>query len=102
MYLAKSLTKWFTNYEVASFCDCPGNSPNINHIENLWGIIKQCLSHIITSSLPKKEVAIKQLWCSFSDTELMRITRSIPKLSQVCSKRKGNVICLLIEVVSVI
>lgn len=56
-HVAKSVKQWLTDCEVPFIRDWPGNSPDINPIENLWAHMKRQLRSMDTSSLPKLEAA---------------------------------------------
>ena len=89
-HVAKTVTKWLTDCEVPFFRDWPGNSPDINPIENLWSHMKKQLRGMDTSSVPKLEDAVKQLWASFSPSYLQNLASSVPKRLKEIVKRKGN------------
>lgn len=57
----------------------PGNSPNLNPIENLKGKIQSELQNYNVSSVPKLKGAIQQLWDSMPQTYLQTAADSPPK-----------------------
>ena len=89
-HIAKSVTKWLGDCEVSYIRDWPGNSPDINPIENLLSHMKKQLRSMDTSSVPKLEAAIKKLWASFSPSVLQNLATSVPKRLKEIIKRKGN------------
>lgn len=58
-HTAKLIKEWFDFVQVDYIKDWPGNSSDLNPIENLWAHIKNNLRERDTSSLPKLESAIK-------------------------------------------
>ena len=78
-HIAKSVTKWLGDCEVSYIRDWPGNSPDINPIENLWSHMKKQLISMDTSSVPKLEAAIKQLWAGFSPSVFQNLATSVPR-----------------------
>ncbi|XP_076062497.1 uncharacterized protein LOC143037823 [Oratosquilla oratoria] len=77
-HTAKLVTDWLRNCEVSYIKDWPGNSPDINPIENLWGLMKRKLRDMDTSSVPRLESAIRQLWASIPETTLQNLALSVP------------------------
>ena len=72
--------------------DWPGNSPDLNPIENLWSIMKRRLKrdHTITS-LEKLVEAIKRMWISEVPNSLCkRLARSMHKRVRLCIKNGGQ------------
>jgi DDE superfamily endonuclease len=72
--------------------DWPGNSPDLNPIENLWAIMKGRLKkdHSITS-LQKLEEAIKKMWVSDVPNSLCkRLARSMRKRIRRCIANGGQ------------
>ena len=50
-----------------------GNSLDLNPIENLWSIVKQRLKERDTSSVPKLEAAVRDIWDNIEDTTLQNL-----------------------------
>lgn len=71
--------------------DWPGNSPDLNPIENLWSILKKKLKddHTITS-IPKLQEAIKRLWVTLSSDLMRKLAHSMPKRLKLCMANKGQ------------
>ena len=89
-HTAKTVTTWLKDCEVNYFSDWPGNSPDINPIENLWSIIKRRLRDLDTSSVPKLVAAIEQLWATLPPSHLQNLADSVPRRLREVLKRKGN------------
>ena len=52
--------------------DWPGNSLDLNPIENVWNWIKNKLQEKDTGSVPKLIAAIKEVWCMDMTTEYLQ------------------------------
>lgn len=59
--------------------DWPGNSPYLNPIENLRGVIKRGLRSRVITSLPKVDLAICDILKDFPATKLQNLADSLPK-----------------------
>ncbi|KAG0701669.1 Transposable element Tcb2 transposase [Chionoecetes opilio] len=57
-HTAKSVTQWLDDCMVPFLKDWPGNSLDLNPIENLWHMVKKDLQGKDVSSIPKLEKAI--------------------------------------------
>ena len=64
--------------------DWPGNSPDLNPIENLWSRMKKQLANRPTpSSLAILKQEITKLWCERTSVEYCRaLVKSMPKRMQ--------------------
>ncbi|XP_045122668.1 uncharacterized protein LOC123511111 [Portunus trituberculatus] len=74
-HTAKSVTHGLRDCEVQFIDDWPGNSPDLNPIENLWQIMKRDLQGKDESSVPKlkREIRASWDWCSTPSYSCMRI-----------------------------
>jgi transposase len=61
-HTAKNTMTWFRSSHI-SVLEWPGNSPDINPIENMWEIMKHKVSAKNPSSLDELKRAIKEVWC---------------------------------------
>ena len=68
----------------------PGNSPDLNPIENLWAIIKHELKNRDISSLPKLEAEVRNVWGNLSKELLQKLALSLPDRLKEVIARKGN------------
>ncbi len=71
--------------------DWPGNSPNLNPIENLWLIIKKGLkdNHTITL-LPKLQEATKRLWVKMPNNLMRKLAHYITRRLRLSMDNKGQ------------
>lgn len=89
-HTAKYVTSWLNDCDVRFIRDWPGNSPDLNPIENLWYMVKKDLQDKDVSSLPKLQVAIETSWQGFDPAKLRNLALSMPHRLQAVIKRKGK------------
>lgn len=75
----KSVVTWLNDCMVNYFKDWPGNSPDINPIENLWSFIRRGLHDLDTSPVPKLTTVIQQLWVSIPQSHMENLADSVPR-----------------------
>lgn len=90
-HTSKVVMDWLKEYGVDVIEDWPGNSPDLNPIENLWYIVKKNLRELDTSSLPKLKVAIEEVWNNLSTDILHKLVNSVPNRLKEVIRRKGNI-----------
>jgi hypothetical protein len=70
--------------------DWPGNSPDLNPIENLWNIMKDGLKSKDMGSAPKLRAELKKLWVTLDQAMLQNLSDSIPRRLQMVINAKGE------------
>ena len=71
--------------------DWPGNSPDLNPIENCWNWMKDKLKEKNTISQSLLIEEIKKLWCTgFPNEYLRKLSDSMPDRIQIVLKNKGE------------
>jgi hypothetical protein len=71
--------------------DWPGNSPDLNPIENCWNLMKDKLKEKNTISLELLQKEIKLLWCtSLPEGYLRKLSDSMPNRIKMVIKNKGE------------
>lgn len=88
-HTAKSITTWLNDCGISFMKDWPGNSPDLNPIENVWHIVKRDLQGKDVSSVAKLEVAIKESWANIPPDHLLNLAKSLPRRLAAVLKRKG-------------
>ncbi len=74
-HTAKGTKSWFNDHGV-TVLDWPASSPNLNPIENLWGIVKRKMRDTRTNNADDLKAAIKATWASL---HLSSVTGWLPR-----------------------
>nr|CAH7716389.1 unnamed protein product [Callosobruchus chinensis] len=86
---ANVVTK-FLKDEKIDVLEWPGNSPDLNPIENAWNHMKNKVKEKRPGSIPELKDVLKTLWCNMDVTYLEKLAESMPKRLQMVLKAKGN------------
>lgn len=72
--------------------DWPGNSPDLNPIENLWSVMKNKVAAKQPTNLKSLEECIKQIWCKeFSNEYCQQLISSMPRrIKAVIDNKEGH------------
>lgn len=89
-HIAHLVTDWLKDCCVSFWKKWPGNSPDLNPIENLWHLIKVELRNRDTSTIAKLKAEITDIWNNFDGGMLQRLVDSLPRRVAEVKKRKGN------------
>ncbi len=77
-YTAKTTCKWFADHDI-TVLDWPANSPDLNPIENLWGIVKRKISNIRSNITDELKAVIKATWASITPEQSHKLIASMPR-----------------------
>ena len=69
---AKSVKNWLTGESIDVLSPWPGNSPDLNPIENPWKIVKDKVAARRPGSQSELRAAIKEVWCREISPDLCR------------------------------
>ena len=87
---AKKVMKWLSDHNV-QLIEWPGNSPDLNPIENCWTYMKNLLSTCNTSSVLRLSHKILKMWITEMKLDYFRnLSDSMPERLQLVIKAKGQ------------
>ncbi len=70
--------------------DWPTNSPDLNPIENLWGIVKRKMRDTRPNKADDLKAAIKATWASITPQQCHRLIASMPRrIDAVIHAKRG-------------
>lgn len=70
--------------------DWPGNSPDLNPIENAWNVIKKDLEETRPTSITDLKKTLKKMWITMDASYFANLASSMPKRIEMVLKSKGN------------
>ena len=87
---ARKVTRYLEQKQI-NILEWPGNSPDLNPIENCWHRMKKNMSQKKTPNLGSLQDELKKVWCQEMTTEYFRnLSDSMPKRLQMVIKNKEN------------
>ncbi len=87
-HTAKGTKSWFNDHGV-TVLDWPANSPDLNPIENLWGIVKRKMRDTRPNNADDLKAAIKATWASIPPQQCHKLITSMPRQIEAVIKAKG-------------
>ncbi len=86
-HTAKGSKSWFNDHGV-TVLDWPANSPDLNPIENLWGIVKRKMRDTRPNNADDLKAAIKATWASTPPQQCHKLITSMPRRIEAVIKAK--------------
>ena len=86
---AKTTKTWFNDHGI-TVLDWPANSPDLNPIENLWGIAKRKVRDMRPNNAEELKAAIEASWSSITPQQCHRLIASMPRPIEAVIHAKGG------------
>ena len=86
---AKSTQAWCENSHI-HMLDWPANSPHLNPMENLWGIVKKKLHKHQPNTCEQLKDAMKTCWNEVTPHECQQLIHSMPRRIEAVIKARGD------------
>ncbi len=87
-HTAKGTKSWFNDHGV-TVLDWPENSPDLNPIENLWGIVKRKMRDTRPNNADDLKATVKETWASIPPQQCHKLITSMPRRIEAVIKAKG-------------
>ncbi len=87
-HTAKGTKSWFNDHGV-TVLDWPANSPDLNPIENLWGIVKEEMRDTRPHNADWPECHYQRTWASIPPQQCHKLITSMPRRTEAVIKAKG-------------
>lgn len=87
----KQVMSWLANEEVRILGPWPGNSPDLNPIENLWAILKSKVANYNTTSVEELKKVVTRVWCTeITSNVTEKLVKNMPDRLRNVIKNKGR------------
>ncbi len=88
-HTAKITKSWLNDHDVGVL-DWPANSPDLNPIVNLWGVVKSKMRDTRTNNADDLKATIKATWASITPDQCHRLIASMPRRIDAVIHAKGG------------
>ncbi len=88
-HTAKGTKSWFNDHGV-TVLDWPANSPDLNPINNLWGIAERKMRDTRPNNADDLKAAIKAAWASITPEQCHRLITFMPRRINAVIHAKGG------------
>ncbi len=88
-HTAKGTKSWFNDHGV-TVLDWPANSPDLNPIENLWGIVKRKMRDTRPNNADELKATVKETWASIPPQQCHKLITSMPRRIEAVIKSKRS------------
>ncbi len=78
-HTAKGTKSWFNDHGV-TVLDWPANSPDLNPIENLWGIVKRKMRDTRPNNADELKASVKETWASIPPQQCHKLISRRPTI----------------------
>ncbi len=75
---AKATSTWFKDHGIPVL-NWPANSPDLNPIENLWGIVKRKMPYARPNNAEELKATIRATWALITPEQCHRLIDSMPR-----------------------
>ncbi len=76
-HTAKGTKSWFNDHGV-TVLDWPAKSPDLNPIENIWGIVKRKMRDTRSNNADELKATVKETWASIPPQQCHKLITSMP------------------------
>ncbi len=87
-HTAKGTKSWLNDHGV-TVLDWPANSPELNPIENLWGIVKRKMRDTRPNNADELKATVKETLASIPPQQCHKLITSMPRRIEAVIKAKG-------------
>lgn len=91
-HVSKSTKKFFADNNIKVLQNWPANSPDLNPIENVWGIIKPQVYRQQYTTLAELKAAVLRAWAALPQSTLRSLMQSMPRRLRMVLRRRGGYI----------
>ena len=89
-HVSRSTKNFFVDHGLEIMSDWPPNSPDLNPIENLWGLMKRKLAPRKRPPLNEWRLLIEKMWSSLDQDLIEKLIDSMPRRIEACIAANGG------------